>query len=86
MRGLQKPLDEDALLSAARHHDLIVTMEENVISGGMGEQVMRFRSTISLRVLAIAIPDEYVEHGNGDSAQGSRNRCGDDHGAHHRGI
>ena len=61
-----KPLDEDALLSAARHHDLIVTMEENVISGGMGEQVMRFyeEHNLSVRVLAIAIPDEYVEHGN----------------------
>ena len=45
-----KPLDEDALLSAARHHDLIVTMEENVISGGMGEQVMRFYEEHNLSV------------------------------------
>ena len=37
-----------------------------VASGGMGEQVMRFyeEHNLSVRVLAIAIPDEYVEHGN----------------------
>ena len=61
-----KPLDEETLLSLAKDHRLIVTLEENVITGGMGEHVIRFYQDrrITLPVLAVAIPDEYVEHGN----------------------
>ena len=41
-------------------------MEENVITGGFGEQVreLLWECNISIDVLNIAIPDEYVEHGN----------------------
>ena len=41
-----------------RHHDLIVTMEENVISGGMGEQVMRFIEEHNLSVES-ALPSRF---------------------------
>ena len=44
-------------------------MEENVINGGMGEHVTEYyyqKDTCPIRVLNIAIPDEYVEHGNVD--------------------
>ncbi|MBP3487903.1 MAG: 1-deoxy-D-xylulose-5-phosphate synthase [Roseburia sp.] len=63
-----KPLDEETLLEAAKRHTLIVTMEENVINGGMGEHVIRFyrEHGCEVSVLVIAIPDEYVEHGNVD--------------------
>lgn len=63
-----KPLDEETLLEAARRHALIVTMEENVINGGLGEHVVRFyeEQGLEIPVLVIAIPDEYVEHGNVD--------------------
>ena len=37
-----KPLDEDALRYITEHHKVIVTMEENVISGGFGEHVTEF--------------------------------------------
>ena len=42
-------------------------MEENVISGGFGEHVTEFYNTENgkdIRIVNIAIPDEYVEHGN----------------------
>ena len=35
-----KPIDEEAVLSACEDHDMIVTMEENVLSGGVGEKVL----------------------------------------------
>lgn len=63
-----KPLDEEMLLELPKGHKLIVTMEENVLNGGFGEHITSFysRRRQKIRVLTIAIPDEYVEHGNVD--------------------
>ncbi len=63
-----KPLDEEILEELTANHKLVVTMEENVINGGMGEHVMLhyLQRGIQIKVLPIAIPDEYVEHGNVD--------------------
>ncbi len=63
-----KPLDEELILNLAPKHKLIVTLEENVINGGFGEHVTEFmcRSRCKCRILNIAIPDDYVEHGNVD--------------------
>ena len=64
-----KPLDEEALIQILQHHKLIVTLEENVITGGFGEHVTEFYIRTcpdQIRILNIAIPDEYVEHGNID--------------------
>lgn len=61
-----KPIDEEAVREACREHRLIVTMEENVASGGFGEKVRDYVDSlhVNTKVLGIAIPDEYVEHGN----------------------
>ncbi len=61
-----KPIDEQAVREACEDHRLIVTMEENVKSGGYGEKVRAYVDEIGERaqVLTIAVPDEYVEHGN----------------------
>ena len=61
-----KPIDEAAIRQACKGHQLIVTMEENVASGGFGEKVREYvdRLGVSTQVLGITIPDEYVEHGN----------------------
>lgn len=61
-----KPIDEDAVLSACSKHKLIVTMEENVASGGYGEKVLDCmkRKQCENELLCISIPDAYVEHGN----------------------
>lgn len=63
-----KPLDEEMLLSLAKTHKMVVTMEENVINGGFGEHVTAFlsRKRKKISVLNIAIRDDYVEHGNVD--------------------
>lgn len=61
-----KPIDESAVREACKEHRLLVTLEENVLSGGYGEKVRAYVDEIgaSAQVLNIAIPDEYVEHGN----------------------
>ena len=61
-----KPIDEEMIREACGTHKLIVTLEENVASGGFGEKVRAFVDSLEVetRVLGIAIPDEYVEHGN----------------------
>lgn len=63
-----KPIDEQCILELAKKHKLIVTLEENVENGGFGERVVSFLEacSIDVEVLVIAIPDEYVEHGNVD--------------------
>ena len=50
----------------AKNHRLLVTMEENVRSGGYGEKVRDYVDDrgLPVKVLNIALPDEYVEHGN----------------------
>lgn len=61
-----KPIDEQAVIDAANNHKLIVTLEENVLSGGYGEKVLDCISqhNLSVNLLPIALPDAYVEHGN----------------------
>ncbi len=61
-----KPLDEEMLQKASEEHRLIVTLEENVRSGGFGDRVLEYLNDIgsTVRVMNVALPDEYVEHGN----------------------
>ena len=63
-----KPIDEEMIGQVCKDHKLLVTMEENVLSGGYGEKVRDYTDSMGTRaqVLNIAIPDEYVEHGNVD--------------------
>ena len=63
-----KPLDEKLLGKVLKEHQLIVTMEENVRSGGFGDHVLDYVMDTGshVRVLNIALPDEYVEHGSVD--------------------
>ncbi|MBQ9332793.1 MAG: 1-deoxy-D-xylulose-5-phosphate synthase [Lachnospiraceae bacterium] len=65
-----KPLDREYIIKAAKTHDLIVTMEENVQSGGFGEHVTAVIEEEGLsgdvKVMHVAIPDTYVEHGSVD--------------------
>lgn len=61
-----KPLDEELLLSLSAEHKLLVTLEENVITGGFGQQVTQFLTDTRqpIKVLQIAIPDRFVEQGS----------------------
>lgn len=61
-----KPLDEEFLLKEAGKYRMLVTMEENVLSGGFGSTVTDFLSDHEIRteVLRIGIPDRFVCHGD----------------------
>ncbi len=61
-----KPLDREMLEYLAKDHRLFVTIEENVLTGGFGEQVMDYVSSsgLNVHVRNIGISDDYVEHGN----------------------
>jgi 1-deoxy-D-xylulose-5-phosphate synthase len=62
-----KPLDEQLLETLARTHELIVTVEDNVLMGGFGSAVLEALADGDLlretRVIRFGIPDEYVTHG-----------------------
>ena len=60
------PFDKEAINELEKNHDLLVSLEENVLSGGFGEHVTSYvkAQKLKLEVLPIAIPDAYVEHGS----------------------
>ena len=64
-----KPLDAELVQRLAREHELVVTIEENVLPGGFGAAVLEhledaFVSPQSrARVMRIGLPDRYVTHG-----------------------
>ncbi len=61
-----KPFDKEMLEYLAKDHSLFVTIEENVLTGGFGEQVTDYVSSarLNVHVRTIGISDDYVEHGN----------------------
>ena len=63
------PLDKECICSLAQKHRLLVTLEENVASGGMGEHVaaVLMEEQSRIKLLRIAVPDTFVEHGDVDT-------------------
>ena len=61
-----KPLDHELITTLAQSHELIITVEENAVMGGAGSAVNEFLAAnqLTLPVLNIGIPDEYVNHGS----------------------
>lgn len=60
-----KPFDEDLVRQLAIGHRYVVTMEDNVKSGGFGEKMEAFllQERIYHRCVPICFPDQYIEHG-----------------------
>jgi 1-deoxy-D-xylulose-5-phosphate synthase len=62
-----KPLDGELIERLTAEHDLIVTIEENVLAGGFGSGVLEHLADNDLlggtRVLRIGLPDRFVTHG-----------------------
>jgi 1-deoxy-D-xylulose-5-phosphate synthase len=59
------PLDEELIDDLARRHRVLMTVEENVVTGGFGSAVLEFLHTrgYSLpRVHCLGIPARFVEH------------------------
>jgi 1-deoxy-D-xylulose-5-phosphate synthase len=65
-----KPLDTELAERLAAEHELVVTIEENVLPGGFGSAVLEHvedasadRDRSRARVLRVGLPDRYVTHG-----------------------
>jgi 1-deoxy-D-xylulose-5-phosphate synthase len=60
-----KPLDTDLIDALADDHDLLVTLEENVIAGGAGSAVTEYLNQQNrwMPVLQLGLPDVFMDHG-----------------------
>ncbi len=58
-----KPLDENLIIELSEKHDILVTLEENVIQGGAGSAVNEClaKHNISVDLLNLGLPDHYIE-------------------------
>jgi len=62
-----KPIDEELLKEVAENHNRIMTVENGVISGGLGSAVLEFLSDKGYEnkhVKRVGLPDEFVTHGS----------------------
>ena len=62
-----KPLDAELILDVAGRIKRIVTVEENIIIGGFGSNVLELveeSGMCDLQITCIGVPDEFVEHGS----------------------
>ncbi len=61
-----KPLDIDMILQMATQHELLVTIEENVVMGGAGSAVNEslYAHKSSISVLNLGLPDNFINHGD----------------------
>ena len=57
------PLDNEALEAAAGSVSLIATAEDNVIPGGLGEEINDVLKNSGTRIMNIGWPDTFIEHG-----------------------
>ena len=59
-----KPLDEAMINRMAESHEILITLEENVVKGGAGSGVNEYVAEhgIHTRMLNLGLPDEYIEH------------------------
>lgn len=64
-----KPMDENLLHELLKSHSKVVTIEDNVVSGGFGSRINKFvidNNYNNIKIENIGIPDKFVEHGNVD--------------------
>lgn len=63
-----KPLDTDLVLALADSHELLVTLEENVVQGGAGSAVNEYLASMlhPVKLLNLGLPDRFIEHASCD--------------------
>ncbi len=61
-----KPLDESIIGELSRTHDLLVTIEENVVAGGAGSAVNEYLAAtgMTIPVMNYGLPDRLIQHGS----------------------
>ncbi|MGL4914269.1 MAG: 1-deoxy-D-xylulose-5-phosphate synthase [Romboutsia sp.] len=63
-----KPIDESLLKDLFSKHKQIVTIEDNIVTGGFGSRINKFiiDNNLKLNIANIALPEDFVPHGNAD--------------------
>lgn len=66
-----KPLDEKLLGTIFRTFETIITIEDGVIKGGFGSEIIEFaaKNNCQNRIRTLGIPDEFIEQGTVDELQ-----------------
>ncbi|MBW0454455.1 MAG: 1-deoxy-D-xylulose-5-phosphate synthase [Candidatus Kinetoplastibacterium crithidii] len=61
-----KPIDKELIISLAKTHSAIVTLEDNSIMGGAGSAVLEVlhENNLYTPVLQLGIPDRFIDHGD----------------------
>ena len=65
-----KPIDEKLLNEHTRNHKLIISMEDNVLSGGFGASLLEWKAVneINIPILRFGWPDKFIDHGDSVNA------------------
>ncbi len=62
-----KPLDSELIDDLVNKHQVIITVEDNVIAGGAGsavnEYLLNSKQNQQISILNIGLPDEFIKHG-----------------------
>jgi len=62
-----KPLDEEALLAFAQEHDVLVTVEEHQVTGGLGGAVAEYLSGVHpMKISRVGVQDQFGQSGEPD--------------------
>ncbi|MBF8982670.1 1-deoxy-D-xylulose-5-phosphate synthase [Lutibacter sp. B2] len=64
-----KPVDEKTIVSECNNIKNIITLEDNVIKGGFGYEILNLLNKYKLNcknVKLLGLPDDFIEHGNTD--------------------
>lgn len=62
-----KPLDEDTIISSCLDVKNIITLEDNVIKGGFGSQILELfnkKGINNKNIKTLGLPDQFIEHGD----------------------
>ena len=58
-----KPLDTKMLDEIISSHEILITMEEGILTGGFGSSIVNYTKNMNVTIETMGIKDEYVEHG-----------------------
>tara|TARA_B100000945_G_C20378027_1_gene595645 strand:- start:46 stop:1551 length:1506 start_codon:yes stop_codon:yes gene_type:complete len=72
-----KPLDEKLLHSIFKQYEIIMTLEDGCIKGGLGSAIIEFASDNDYvkKIIRFGVPDSFIEHGTQEE---QRKECGYD--------
>jgi 1-deoxy-D-xylulose-5-phosphate synthase len=61
-----KPIDKDAIIKSASKTGRVITVEDNIVSGGLGDKVAEILEELKIPVTKLGIDDRFVTHGKVD--------------------